>query len=984
MDKKDDESSGRKKQCSSDLSLECHKIDLNTDTQSNNDNDNHNDNEKHNNNLHKQQHKSNDQHDNNYCSKQISERKLSKKLSKEEQSIENLLASEAALVACKSNVSKDSSSNLCASSRNNSSLIDRKNDNNSDGNKSSIRIFNNTKHSQNNNHSNNTNVVNFQCFSESSAQTTLHQKINFANDNNNLNSNSLSNYCLPSNKKQATNWQELIKVSPMQSQSKQQGSSPTSFSSAHQSNILHNANGSDFENPNYNNHQSNNNNNDSNAQVQFIYSLTGRRNFLRSITTEPLTFLAILSLFIEFPVIQDLIYTKVCLETVANNNNTLIGSNSLNLNQKINQSNPTINIELSNITIVPTINSSHEFEYGDGSSQHPNFSSPYNSSSQTLPSNNSVTDNVPDLSIITEQLAPEGKIQNFSNLVAQVQAQLTASSSSSQQKQESNTGKNATLLKMCTKNSGNEITDKELRNKIDNSYLDFWLRYQMTICFICMLTIPYWGGLSDRIGRIIPLCAPIVTALCGNILSIVYTIIIKMDLQHMIAVEWFYLGAIFIGLSGGQAVLMVNSFSFISDHSTSENRSLRVTILEAIIFAAHSIGLYMSKYYLSITSVNEQQEPWLNRHSYAFFACAFFNIVALLYAVIWLRRIKFHKFINNFEREQQEILNYSTAQLSSATSFTQVNDEHNLRSTTVTPIHSMSNINDAQDKECSSVSSIKQSNSPVLSVSQQRLNTSNFNSNLALNSPACDDEEKHYSTSKITAILTPITYYKQTYMTVVQKRPTRSMIIVLLLCGFISALALTIQISLVYSYLRRIPFIWDTSQYSLWSAMGSLSKGIALIMLSIYIRFVDFWTIPDSIVSAIGFLSKGAGLLMMALAEDSSLIQWSLYASVLSEFTLPPIRSLLSKLVIREEIGKLFSCLAAGQSICLSVSTLIFYLSHKHSSSELISTLQMVSTQDSSMSFFRLSFMIVSIFQFVAASVLLILHKTLNKRILAN
>lgn len=611
------------------------------------------------------------------------------------------------------------------------------------------------------------------------------------------------------------------------------------------------------------------------------------KKFFNYVTIEPLAFLAILALYIEFPSIQDLIYTKICLQVVAGHPNLtsiyrLRAMSSANIAQS-----------LSDTTLRPNI-----IDFSISPLSATNFTQivlptygrikPANSSANDLQQVNPATNALP-----TEYL---GDNDSYDHL-------------------------------LCDRLNKTAIP-KDIRQKIADGDSLFWFKYQVIICLLCTLSSPYWGGMSDRIGRLIPLNVPIVMSVLSNLISLIFGLLISMNSHTLFRVEWLYLGAVMVGISGGQAVVIINSFSFISDNSSSESRSKRVAVLESVIYLSHSFGFYITKYIMSL-GLASPTHPWFNRHFVAFTSCILLNLICVLYSIIKLRHHKFHRFLNNFEREQREASDFSSA----GGNFSRIN-------TTVS-----SNGCDAG----------------MSSTDRLRELTSSTPDDLDGPIVRADRSWNSWNT------LLTFKYYKETYETTTKPRESRSMILLLLLCGFISAMCLTSLMSLLYIYLHMDPFNWTTSQYSSWNSITSITRGMALVGLTICMKFVASWNVPDPLVAAIGFLSKGAGLLMIALAQSSSVINWSLLVFIPSEFSMPPIRSLLSKLVVREEVGKIYSCLGAIQSICFLIGNIIFYLAY--TSLEL-------------QNFFGLSFLIVGCFQFVAVFIMLIIYTTLRRKML--
>lgn len=554
-------------------------------------------------------------------------------------------------------------------------------------------------------------------------------------------------------------------------------------------------------------------------------SLVASPSSWRSITIEPATLLAVIALFIEFPTVQDLIYTKICLQNIADS--------SLH---DVTRRNLEVEVPIASDAIIRTTDSS---------------------------------------------------------------------------------------LSICDRVNRTGL-ETQVRLKIEREYQIFWLMYQLIICIMCAFSAPYWGGISDRIGRIIPLNAPIVMSTLSNATLLAAGILISTNRGSLFSVEWLFLGAVLIGLSGGQAVVIVNSFSFISDNTTVESRSKRIVILETVQNVGHSVGFMIAKYItkigLDVSREHSNRPVWINRHFVAFSTCCLINLLCVLYSIFWLRHHRFHRFLNNFEREHYE------ASIGAG---------------------STSNWNSMM---------VRRPNAPPDGqLRRMDLSVPNFESSFALVEPE----------GKCLSAFWTLTYYKQTYRTLTKTRDSRLIISLLLLCGFISSTCLALLLSLLYIYLRAEPFNMITSDYSSWNMWTSIAQGVALVSLSIGMKLVKSWNIPDPLVSALGFLSKSLGLLVIGLAQSTDHIAWASLALVLSEFSMPPIRSLLSKLVAKDELAKIYSCLSALLSICFVFTNIVFYLAYNSFEQQ---------------HFYRLSFVAVSMLQFAAFGIMLYIYSYLRQR----
>lgn len=551
-----------------------------------------------------------------------------------------------------------------------------------------------------------------------------------------------------------------------------------------------------------------------------------KSSWYHSISVEPLAFLSILSLYIEFPATQDLFYTKICLQI------TRLSNESYHSMQLYNNS-----------IFLP------------------------------------ISGKIGDSKLITNTL----EMPSLSDTI--------------------------NSLDLCSRQNRSLLRPID-QERITDINSQFWLQYQLIICVLCALTMPYWGGMSDKIGRIIPLNVPIVAGLVCNLLSLLFAIFIK---ENYISIKWLILCAIIAGLSGGQGVVIVNSFGYISDHTSNEDRLTKITILESIIFLGHSVGFCINaqvmKLGLSLLS------PWNNKHIVAFALCALLNIICIIYSILKLRHCKSHVLLNSFEREQKEII---AGELQVAS----ISCTNNM--IIGTPISIPSEQCDSDQPTSHDLATSKASKINLNSYDRREITSSTPDD---LDGPIVGADNrlrgwKSFATLK---------YYHDVYETLTKPRESRFLLHVLLLAGFVSASSLAATMSLLYNYIRRDPFNWNTSQYSNWNALSSVTRGASLLIFSLVMKFhTHTWDVPDPLVAALGFASKGLGLLMVGLAESTMTLYLAIGAMIFSELTMPPIRSLLSKLVVKDEVCKVYACLATSQNLCFAVGNLVFYFAYTY------------------------------------------------------
>lgn len=159
--------------------------------------------------------------------------------------------------------------------------------------------------------------------------------------------------------------------------------------------------------------------------------------------------------------------------------------------------------------------------------------------------------------------------------------------------------------------------------------------------------------------------------------------------------------------------------------------------------------------------------------------------------------------------------------------------------------------------------------------------------------------------------------------TIFKRRPTRCRILLLCLCAVGSNIAMAVQITLVFSFVKASPIAWTSSQYSYYSGFTYLSGGLSLIVVLPIVY--HFWpATPDGLVAGWGFLSKAIGLVNLGLSTTTEQVWIGVLLLAFSEYTMPSLRSMLSKAVDEDERGKAFSFLSVLQNVIQFIGTIIF------------------------------------------------------------
>lgn len=168
-----------------------------------------------------------------------------------------------------------------------------------------------------------------------------------------------------------------------------------------------------------------------------------------------------------------------------------------------------------------------------------------------------------------------------------------------------------------------------------------------------------------------------------------------------------------------------------------------------------------------------------------------------------------------------------------------------------------------------------------------------------------------------------LTHAKRMFLTLSRQRAARTSILMLYCSGFISFVAMSVQLTLLFTFVKSSPFNWDASQYSLYSGINFLTSGLCLMAVVPLLSRVPS-SLPDAGLAVMGFASKLFSLLNLGLSQSSSQVFGGIALSAFSEYTMPAIRSMLSKLVDEDERGKAFSFLGVLQNVCQFIGSILF------------------------------------------------------------
>ncbi|XP_059091356.1 proton-coupled folate transporter-like [Tigriopus californicus] len=123
-----------------------------------------------------------------------------------------------------------------------------------------------------------------------------------------------------------------------------------------------------------------------------------------------------------------------------------------------------------------------------------------------------------------------------------------------------------------------------------------------------------------------------------------------------------------------------------------------------------------------------------------------------------------------------------------------------------------------------------------------------------------------------------------------------------------------------YLYVVRI-FTWGVNEYSAYTTVSSLISSCGMLVA---MPIFHFFKVPDMVVTFVATILLIIGKLLMGTIGKT----WTFYAyscmNVLLGFLLPAMRSVISKCVTQEELGKIFAMLSSCEAIVPILGSLLY------------------------------------------------------------
>ncbi|MBN3309164.1 PCFT protein, partial [Amia calva] len=166
---------------------------------------------------------------------------------------------------------------------------------------------------------------------------------------------------------------------------------------------------------------------------------------------------------------------------------------------------------------------------------------------------------------------------------------------------------------------GHLQSNKE-HNEIQKQASYILLLFTAVMSFVSIPPAMLLGSWSDRAGRKFGMILPSVASIAAGAVLIVIA-----EVEN-INIYWTVAASILIGLSGGYVSMILSCFSYLADDTESSNRTLRMAIVESMIFIGGTVGFLLSGFLVQYFSFTPTFGVFCSCH-----------VLSMLYVLLLLR-----------------------------------------------------------------------------------------------------------------------------------------------------------------------------------------------------------------------------------------------------------------------------------------------------------------------------------------------------------
>ncbi|XP_067936744.1 proton-coupled folate transporter-like [Watersipora subatra] len=180
------------------------------------------------------------------------------------------------------------------------------------------------------------------------------------------------------------------------------------------------------------------------------------------------------------------------------------------------------------------------------------------------------------------------------------------------------------------------------------------------------------------------------------------------------------------------------------------------------------------------------------------------------------------------------------------------------------------------------------------------------------------------SDKSTTVLLFRPTYLVETWQVIAKPREERKRLYIALIltCIALHQACLWGEFDITMLYVRHKPLWWNASKYGYYLAGGSFASGLGTILLLPILS--GRFNVPDFslVLSAVAF--KVLQMVWSSFSSQDWMVFLGLPMMIVSSMFVPALKSVLSKLITEDEVGKIFGLSAFGETIAGLLGALIF------------------------------------------------------------
>lgn len=184
------------------------------------------------------------------------------------------------------------------------------------------------------------------------------------------------------------------------------------------------------------------------------------------------------------------------------------------------------------------------------------------------------------------------------------------------------------------------LHDEEYKHELEEvqKLSSHWI-LMSTICLVApsLLIAMYLGSWSDKFGRKWPVVFPPLGGVCACLVYIIISVL------EDASVGWICLASLLSGMTGGFVACISSCMTYVASVTTQENRTARISRLEAMTFFGGTVGPFISGSMLEVTG-----------HAYAFFYMMLCYAFAFLYALLFVKDITSDGFVIEPNEKRRE------------------------------------------------------------------------------------------------------------------------------------------------------------------------------------------------------------------------------------------------------------------------------------------------------------------------------------------